>query len=112
MTAPTFKPKGRPKGSLNRASRAIRERAAASGLLPHEFLLAVTRGELIDGYKPSFAERLDAAKASAPFYAPKLSSVEASVGLGNDFERMSDEELEALIRDEARALTPRKGGLQ
>ena len=112
MTAPTMKPKGRPKGSLNRASREMRERAAASGLLPHEFLLAVTRGELIDGYQPTFAERLDAAKASASFFAPKLSSIEASVGLGGDVEQMSDEELEALIRRETRAVDARRGGLQ
>ena len=82
MTKPTGRAPGRPKGALNKASRETRERAAASGLLPHEFLLAVTRGEVVDGYVPSFAERMEAAKAAAPFYAPKLSAVEADLNHG------------------------------
>ncbi len=66
-------------------------------MLPHEFLLSVTRGETIDGYMPSFAERLEAAKAAAPFYAPKLSAVEATL-VNKPIEQMTDAELEALIQ--------------
>jgi hypothetical protein len=67
---------GRKKGSMNKAPRERAERAAASGLLPHEFLLAVCRGEVFDGHVPSFDERLDAAGKAAPYYAPKLANVE------------------------------------
>jgi len=56
-------------------SRAARERAAATGELPHEFLLRVSRGEEVDGHKPSFSERVDAAKVAAPYFAPRLASM-------------------------------------
>ncbi|MCW6510966.1 hypothetical protein [Lichenifustis flavocetrariae] len=96
MTKPTGRAPGRPKGAINRASKEQRERAAASGMLPHEFLLSVTRGEAIGGYVPSFAERLEAAKAAAPFYAPKLSAVESTF-VSKPIEQMTDDELTALI---------------
>jgi hypothetical protein len=49
--------------------------------LPHEFLLDVAQGReitLADGSKhaPSFKERMEAATQAAPYYQPKLSSVE------------------------------------
>jgi len=69
---------GRKVGAIQKVTREARAKAAATGLLPHEFLLAVSRGEMVDDHKPSFEERLDAAKAAAPYYAPKLSSIEAS----------------------------------
>lgn len=94
------KPTGRPKGAANKASRETREKAAASGMLPHEFLLAVTRGEAVDGYVPSFAERLEAAKAAAPFYAPKLSAMEATL-TRKSFVEMTDEELMAIAAGDA-----------
>jgi len=43
-------------------------------MLPHELLLAISRGQVINGHRPTFQERLHAAKAAAPFYAPKLQS--------------------------------------
>ena len=67
---------GRPVGAVQRVSREARQQAAETGILPHEFLLAVTRGEEIDGYRPSFAERMDAAKAAAGYFAPKLAATE------------------------------------
>jgi hypothetical protein len=66
---------GRKPGSTNRMSLAARERAAAAGELPHEFLLRISRGEPIEGHKPTFSERVDAAKVAAPYYAPKLASM-------------------------------------
>ena len=71
---------GRPAGSATRKTREIADRAATAGEMPHEFLLRVMRGEAVDGAVPTFAERLDAAKAAAPYFAPKL----AAVGLGHD----------------------------
>ena len=51
--------------------------------LPHEILLAIARGEAIDGHTPTLAERITAAKIAAPFYAPRLASVtHEAVGSG------------------------------
>jgi hypothetical protein len=69
----------------------MREVAANTGELPHEFLLRVSRGEAIamPGQKkphyPTFEERVQAADRAAPFYAPRLSAVglKASVGPSN-----------------------------
>lgn len=65
-----------------------RDAALAQGELPHVFLLRVMRGEPItqffydqDGFivekkwLPSPEDRVDAAKAAAPYHAPKLQSV-------------------------------------
>ena len=99
MTKPTGRAPGRPRGALNKTSREQRDRAAESGLLPHEFLLAVTRGETIGDYVPTFQERLEAAKAAAPFFAPKLSAIDANLITSQvPLDSMTDEELEALIR--------------
>lgn len=67
---------GRPQGRVNAMSQKAREEAAKTGQLPHEFLLAVSRGEKVGEYEPTFEDRLDAAKAAAPYYAPKLAAVE------------------------------------
>ena len=68
---------GRKVGAVQKVAREAREKAAASGMLPHEFLLAIMRDE-VEGVKATFEQRLDAAKAAAPYYAPKLASVEHS----------------------------------
>ena len=99
-------PKGR-KGRISLPKR-LRERAAATGLLPHEILLKVARGEplmqtVIDmatgetkqvPIYPDMSEIMDAAKASAPYYAPKLSAVAA-------FQGISDDDLDAFIASAA-----------
>ena len=86
---------GRPPGSLNRLAKEAREKAAATGILPHEFLLKIVRGEpifrtevnLATGEKMviqevyDFDARRDAAKAAAPYYAPKISTVEVINGV-------------------------------
>lgn len=80
---------GRKPGSVNKNSSMQAKAAKAAGLLlPHEWLLGVMHGtekvrdfeKAADGNLieierlPSFEERLDAAKAAAPFYAPKLAA--------------------------------------
>lgn len=88
---------GRPEGALSKLSREAREKAKATGLLPHEFLLSIARGEIIyrdvlqkDGSIDKvmedydFAARQDAAKAAAPYYAPKISTVEVISGVADD----------------------------
>lgn len=42
---------------------------------PHEILLAIARGEAIDGHVPTLDERMTAARIAAPYYAPRLASV-------------------------------------
>ena len=96
---------GRPLGSMNRLAREAREKAAETGKLPHEILLDIARGEpqtrklihpitgkvLIENMEPCSMEmRLDAAKAAAPYYAPKISTVEVIQGVG-------DEDLNSII---------------
>lgn len=85
---------GRPKGRLSKITTAAREAAMETGLLPHEWLLKVARGEGIEQKRwvvkhdtkgkeisrdlitetlyADLPTRLDASKAAAPFYAPKL----------------------------------------
>lgn len=110
MTKPTGRAPGRPKGALNCVSRKTRDKAAASGMLPHEFLLTVVRGEVVDGYTPTFAERLEAAKAAAPFFAPKLSSIEATGAQGLplvpilNVSLLSEAQLDSAIEREAQRL--------
>lgn len=97
---------GRKPGSHNVMSKAAREAAAATGLLPHEILLSIARGEpqtlkmpVQVGGKTVIQETLvgvdlesikDAAKAAAPYYAPKISTVEVISGV-------SDDDLDAII---------------
>lgn len=89
---------GRKQGTLAKVTNKAREAAMETGLLPHEWLLKVSRGEPIThrrwkivyfktgpkaGEEKSrtlieeeiyadFPTRLDAAKAASGFYAPKL----------------------------------------
>lgn len=88
---------GRPLGALSKMTKEAREKARATGLLPHEFLLAISQGQIIktrqvDEHgevtevteKIDLDRRIDAAKAAAPYYAPKISTVEVITGVGDD----------------------------
>ena len=96
---------GRPLGSLNKLAREARAKAAQTGLLPHEILLDIARGnpqkecwtdpetgEIITKHLPPapMEMRVDAAKAAAPYFAPKISTVEVIQGVG-------DEDLDSII---------------
>lgn len=65
---------GRKPGAINKATAEARERAEATGILPLDFMLQVMRDE-----KAERAERLDMAKAAAPYVHAKLSSIEAKI---------------------------------
>jgi hypothetical protein len=58
-------------------AKAARDWAYQTGELPHMFLLRVARGEAVKpgNVKPTFEEQVDAAKACAGYFAPKLQSV-------------------------------------
>lgn len=101
--------RGRPEGSMSKLAKEARERAQATGQLPHEILLDMARGNpqplkkatmdldgviemKITGWEvPNMDQRRDAAKAAAPYYAPKISTVEVISGA-------SDDDLDQLIK--------------
>ncbi len=95
--------RGRPEGSNTRLAREAIEKAKQSGLLPHEILLSMARGEPQTEYHvlPSgdvaerkvgldIEQRKDAAKSAAPYFAPKISTVEVISGV-------PDSELDLII---------------
>jgi len=103
----TEKPKekgkaGRPLGSMNKLAAQAIEQAKLQGLLPHELLLSVARGEpmyrmvvkrgliIEEPEAYDFQTRVDAMKSAAPYYAPKISTVEVISGV-------PDDELDAII---------------
>lgn len=61
---------GRPKGAVNRATAKARIEAEKSGILPLDFMLKIMRDERADR-----AERLDMAKAAAPYVHARLAAV-------------------------------------
>lgn len=65
---------GRPKGSANKRTREIADKAASEGLTPLEFMLQILRDE-----KAEMGQRFEAAKHAAPYIHPKLSNVDATV---------------------------------
>lgn len=122
-TSPTVPEKnkgGRPLGSIAKVSKQARELAAQTGDLPHEILLKMARGLPVKIMVPvstdedgetTFAEKWqeltlddvrDAAKAAAPYYAPKLSTVETITGL-------TDEQLDDIIERAAAEATAGTG---
>lgn len=72
---------GRPLGLPNMKSREIKEIAALSGELPHEFLLRICRsmvGATISGHTIDWEDIFRAALGCVNYYAPKLSAVNVS----------------------------------
>lgn len=80
---------------VSKVNRLAIEQAHRTGMLPHEFLLKISRGGRIDGVKPDLNLRISCAKAAAPYYAPKLSAVEL-------IKDLNDEELDAIIKGSAK----------
>lgn len=68
------------------------------GELPHEFLWRISRGEPIEGWyfdqkkkkhcrttlHPTLDQRIDCAKAAAPYFAPRLSTIELLQGITDE----------------------------
>ena len=78
---------GRKRGSVTKKTTEIAQRASEGGVTPLEYMLKVMRDS-----KNPLGVRMDAAKASAPYIHPRLSSIEL------DLKDISDEDL----RDAAR----------
>lgn len=104
---------GRPPGSAAKMAQEARAWAKGTGELPHEILLNLARGRpvcipeidpktglfVIDEesgefkrkwVSPGMAEVIECAKAAAPYFAPKISTVEVITGV-------SDDDLDAFI---------------
>jgi hypothetical protein len=92
----TPKTGGRIAGTPNKRSLQHIIQAEGKGMLPHEFLAAVARGEEINGITPTFEQQLDAAKACAPYYAPRLSSSDVTTRRVTSITELDDTELAAL----------------
>lgn len=105
-------PNGRPLGSRNRLSRDAVERAQETGLLPHEILLGIGRGEMqiersvnpvtgeITEHKifPTLDTRITCLNMCAPFYAPKMAQVQHK-GVQKSADQVSDDELLRIATD-------------
>lgn len=100
---------GRPKGGKNKPNETMvdaKESVIDTGLLPHEWLREVALGNGVEQKRWSikydlkgeeisreliteiiyaqFTVRIDAAKAAAPYYAPRLASQLVSIGNSGD----------------------------
>lgn len=65
---------GRPKGAVNRKTEEAIKAAKATGVTPLEYLLSIMRDT--DAER---SERIDCAKAAAPYIHAKLSNIEATI---------------------------------
>jgi hypothetical protein len=92
---------GRPKGSVNKATKDIREKAAKTGVMPVDILLDIARFHYQKALKlrhsrprktedrervalelkAEHALAADAANKAAPFYHPKLATLQSNVNL-------------------------------
>lgn len=110
---------GRPKGAVAKVTAKAKQAAAETGLLPHEWLLQVSRGEGIKhkrwvvkydakGNEKSrdlveeevytdFPTRIDAAKAASPYYAPRLAAQTVDMNATMGVHKLSDEEIDAKL---------------
>jgi hypothetical protein len=91
--APGERRGGRTKGTPNKATVAKAAEIAASGLTPLDYLIGVMRNE-----KLPTADRMEAAKAAAPYVHPKLSAVEMGGSMNMTHEEWID------ILDEQRGM--------
>ena len=92
---------GRPKGSKTRYSTTLqRQMLRNDNPTPLEYLVSVYTDE-----SNSLRDRLDAAKAAAPYVHPRLSSVEVSnQPLDGNANSISNEQLIAIISGRAEKL--------
>lgn len=86
---------GRKPGAINKATAAAREKAEAEGIMPLSFMLNRMRDETAP-----MAERMDMAKAAAPYVHAKLSTVEATI----------DARVDGVVAVEWRVVDPVPGG--
>lgn len=76
---------GRKRGTPNKKTAELQKKVAAGGTDPLDYLLEVMRDT-----KASLPDRLEAAKAAAPFVHPRLAAVEVSGSLAMTHEQQLD----------------------
>lgn len=131
-----FRPNsGRKSGAKNALTLLSVQKAREEGILPHEWLLKVTRGEPIkhtvtnretdkDGVEkivheeidvyPDFETRVDAAKACCQFYAPRLSAIQVkSINPKGVVSTVDEHDLNEMLEELANDIREkkRKGGV-
>lgn len=121
---------GRKKDSKNALTLLAVQKAREEGILPHEWLLKVTRGEAIkhtvtekevdkDGVEtivhkeidvyPDFDTRVDAAKACCQFFAPRLSAIQVkSVNPKGVVSTMDEADLDDMLEEMANDIKNKK----
>jgi hypothetical protein len=77
---------GRKKGQTTKLNDEARRKAADGGLMPLDYLLSIMRNETLP--QP---ERVDAAKAAAPYVHAKLANVELNASVAFSHEDALDE---------------------
>jgi hypothetical protein len=94
---------GRKKGSVNKRPKELLEKIEASGMTPLEYLLSVMRApvpielqgitdpedvsdDIVRALSSWHAQRVDAAKAAAPYIHPKLNAVHTTTDTSKSFE--------------------------
>ena len=104
---------------MNKLAKDSIVAAKATGILPHEWLLNIVRGEPIEQRRwkieldengkevgrelvteliyPDLSMRQDSAKVAAPFYAPKLASQTVDMNATMGVHKLSDEEIDAKL---------------
>lgn len=85
---------GRQRGTPNRATAAKAEAIAASGEAPADFMVRVMRDPQVP-----LEIRLDAAKAAANYFHPRLAAIDVNFG------HMTDDELRAALAAELASTT-------
>ena len=93
---------GRKSGAPNKASAKRAAKASLDGALPHEMLLAIARGQKVNGHEPTFEQQLEAMARAAPYYAPRFASKVEHTGAGGgpiqfaDLRGLTDAQIAAL----------------
>jgi hypothetical protein len=91
---------GRPPGAATRRTREIADQAAAEGITPLEYMLALMRSDATHSDPQIQAAReamkFDAAKAAAPYIHPRLQAIEHS-GSIDSLKHLTDAELNARL---------------
>ena len=88
---------GRPKGAKTKLTEKALEKAG-EGLLPLDYMLKVLRNE-----EETPANRMDAAKAAAPYVHARLNSVESTVTHKHDVAELDANEIDQLLARELAA---------
>ena len=82
---------GRKPGAIATKSREVASRAMSEGITPLEYMLQVLRSD-----KSNNLEKMDAAKAAAPYIHARLNAVDMTAKVQQDERTITDAELLAI----------------